>query len=283
MNNSKNFGATLDIFAKNLNLDVTNEIDESKIEFKDPYDGRIQFSLGRKDHWDQKLVFVRVNNTLFLDDRVAEELSKGELRDFGSNLIYLSNFDSILGDCMHTLYTATTICAMDYLDFQDVCTLDLGSGDGVLSLKAKKTGANRMYAVDMNPDMGHKLNKHIRANSMNPNDFCFINADISTKEWLSRIPREQIDIVLMNVGPNYGDVDLEAISLLAHLPRIRIFVGGGYAMKAYREDGRPFSTNIPYELLNQIGFTNYREVVEIRKNHASQELGRVAFIAERPL
>jgi len=283
MNKSKNFGATLDIIAKNLNLDVTDEIDESKIEFKDPYGGRIQFSLGRKDHWDRKLVFVRVNNTLFLDDRVAEELSKGELRDFGSNLIYLSNFDSILGDCMHTLYTATTICAMDYLDFQDVCTLDLGSGDGVLSLKAKKTGANRMYAVDMNPDMGHKLNKHIRANSMNPNDFCFINADISTKEWLSRIPREQIDIVLMNVGPNYGDVDLEAISLLAHLPRIRIFVGGGYAMKVYREDGRPFSTNIPYELLNQIGFTNYREVVEIRKNHASQELGRVAFIAERPL
>lgn len=216
---------------------VTGKVYDCPLEISGPNDERVKFQVGKKDPHSFNAVFVRVHDTLYLDDRLKQDVPEGQIH----NIIYLANFDTLLGDSFHTMHSALTLAAMDYVDFKDAYVLDLGSGDGVTSLKAKKSGAYHIIAVDDNTTNRGRLKTHIYSNGMDKIHFRFIKEDINSERLLQLIPRELINIVVANIGPSYEDTDLEAIKYLEHMPNTHTFIGAGYGASGFRKDFRPFN------------------------------------------
>lgn len=215
---------------------------------------------------------VRVGELLFLDHRLREQFPDDLLAQIQDRSIFLYRFSSVLANRSLRPYSALAASAVDSLNFKDAVVLDLGSGDGIQSLVARKRGARHIIAVEKDFAGGASFAEHLRVNGMFDDPLTYISGDITYHNWKAKLPKKPIDIVVANIGPhkNYGDrVHLAAIDTLRDLPSVRYFVGAGYCLK----DG--LQPDEAYARLSQYRF---------RVRHLFRELDtnpRLAFVAER--
>jgi len=223
----------------------------------------------------KQLVFVRIAQKFFIDHRLKSGLPAA-IQD-NPFIIYLHNFDSTLNDSALNRYAALTVYAVEEINCNGKCLLDLGSADGILCLTANKKGA-QVIAVDIDPSMENKLANHIKVNNMNPSEFTFISADVIDKGILSRkIPVERIDIVVANLGPHYEGADLAATALLEYLPNARIFISGGYTEDVSGKEKTRYSPFDAIEMLKRKNFGIWKKIREKTEDSSS----RLTFIAKR--
>ncbi len=250
----------------------------------------------------EAVFYVRVGERVFLDDRLKRRIPASIERGINNNLIYLSHFDSSLGNYSLLEYSALAVHALSYIDFKDKYVLDLGSADGVLSLVASRNGADKIICVDIESEAAGRLEKNLSVNNMNPSDFHFLNMDIRRRELLDLLPADKIEIVLADLGPEYDGTDLAAVILTDYLPNAKVFVGGGYSFRFIK--GNNLNYNYPeiIELLEKRGFNNHKKIIEeitradyesfkeylalIKEtesgcNHSEEPPQRMAFISEK--
>jgi ribosomal protein L11 methylase PrmA len=175
-------------------------------------------------HTHMRIVYVRVDDLIFLDDKLKNKIPS----DLHEQIIYLSNFDSALR--LQTDHTGLGVYALKNIDLENKIVLDLGCGDGVLGLAANYYGAKKVIGIDIEKDDKKKMNKHLEANNLDESIMDFVNVNIRKKNLLlSKIPVEEVDVVVSNIGPEYGRLDYACVSLLDGLPNAESFIGGGYA------------------------------------------------------
>ena len=213
-----------------------------------------------KEYENNQIVYARIGKRIFLDSRLKKDLPQ-ELKE-KEEFLYLERFDSSLAIPQLLRYGALTLYALECLDLQRETFLDLGSADGCLSLLAHRKGACAAFLVDSDPRMKGKLKRHLKVNNFNNANFTFIPQRIQ-KSLISRIPAHEIGVVVANLGPHYGNADLDAIALLEHLPSVHTYVTGGYTDPSqsnhYLARWHPRNA---ISALQRWGFTEYQKVFE---------------------
>ncbi len=199
--------------------------------------------------------YVRYGKTALLDSRLR---NNGYLNSFYGNIIWLHNFQSILNEqYAHHLYTGPTSYLLQSLDLANAHVLELGAADGIQSLVAIKNGAAKSTAVEIDPNWKRVFQAHVGENDFDPEQFKYITGNIEDPDLFKKLPVEEVDIVVANIGPAYGSAHFAAINLLDQLPNARFFIGGGYVKGSKRDN--------PTHALEQLawhGFaTNFRRVL----------------------
>jgi hypothetical protein len=97
--------------------------------------------------------FIRIGYLFFLDEAEYFRLSKQLQRALSGNVILIKNLhDSSIDQRGLSPYTMSTIIAMLNTDIAGKRVIDLGSGDGILSLAAAKLGASSLVLVDIDEE-----------------------------------------------------------------------------------------------------------------------------------
>jgi len=276
-------------------------IQDATIEIRDG-DGKITcFSLGRGGA-DGSVAFVRVGDRLFLDDRLNAHVPQ----NLEASVVYLQEFNSFLAKPLYTMHSSLALAAMSYVDFNGLTVLDLGSGDGALSLEAIKRGAAGVIAVDKNDNYLNEISNeilfygHLKANKMDGPTHRFVQADIdlSNRYWELFQPeeRKKVNAAIANLGPTYGLADIAAIFSLLYFKNIDTFIGAGYHYNGNLNIGhvvprlRPLNPSVgdstssgitTYWILKELGFKITAELFEVAKMPGMEEYGRMAFVARR--
>ena len=207
---------------------------------------------------EKEIDYVRVGNLIFLDHRLKPALPSEILEKFGSDIIWLYNFESAIADVTHLFFAQLSIHALSTLNLKGKHVLDLGAADGIQGLVAHKVGAKRVSSVELNEIYESFYNRHLELNGFPRDDFEFIQGDITKPDSImEKLDSQKIDVVVANIGPFYkGGVHLDAIRLLDFLPNVQTFIGGAYVR------GRPERDSThAIELLKSQGYsTNFREL-----------------------
>lgn len=239
--------------------------------------------------------YVRVGPYVFLDHQLQDRLTPPTLEAMGDDLFFLYNFEGVLKKKKLRAHTALSLLALSYVPLVGEDVLDLGMGDGVLSLFAKQKGARAVTGVEHELRRIWSLPNHLRANNMDQDSVFTIHGNLTSEGLKDEIPKDAT-VVVANIGQRQydGDPNKAAIRLLEHLPHVRYFVGGGYLnRKPYTLDelkerigdlrSTPiitddFTPETDLELLEEYGFSNPRLFSE---ETIHDSVSRIAFIVER--
>lgn len=222
---------------------------------------------------EKQAVYVRIGDLIFLDSRFKEKLHPNFIKPYKANLFWLYRFASPIIYSNYRQYSALTLHALNSLDLKGKTVLDLGTADGILGLVANRKDSKKVVAVEREKMWGKIFPLNIKLNEMDTSKFNFIFEDIRKTDYLlKKIPAEDIDVVVANIGPHrdYGNTHRKCISLLGHLPNVNLFVGGAYTL-----GNDNFIADL--KLLKKMGFIKTKIVQD------STWRRRVAFIAERQL
>jgi SAM-dependent methyltransferase len=210
----------------------------------------------RNDRTPQIIFYAKVGDIVYLDDRLKEHIPK----EISDNVLYLHNFDSLL--CCHFEHATVTVQALNYFNFKDKVVLDVGCGDGALSILTKRKGAKKVYGLDVKKKMEKKYYKNIEINNLEKNDFLFINQDIRRIDAVNSIPIDEIDIAIANLGPHYDGADLGvAVFTANYLQNASVFVGGGYSTN-YFSTIDTYNYQEIINILSKKGFKMQHKVIE---------------------
>ncbi len=213
-----------------------------------------------------------VGDWLFLDDRLATTV-----HGVPEKTVLLSKFRSLLGEVMLGPYAALTAHAMQGVDCSGKTVIDLGCGDGVLSLVALKKGATHVIGVASENKYSSLMRGHMLANNYSAEKYQFIQGNICDEHITDELPVHDIGVVVANLGPHYGTVDVAAVRLLDHLPSCNFFVGGGYSLSNPQYRKSPFSAMHVKHMLREQGFTFFSDVRE----DSGDQFHRLSFVARR--
>src|SRR3989344_2895223 len=153
-------------------------------------------------------ILLRVGNSLLIDNRLSGFLDSEILNS--DNVIQLWNFVTFFNHHISNLsYTALTLYALDTLDLSGKTILDLGCGEGVLSLFVLKKGAKKVHSVDGDSKYEVLIKNNLRLNNLEPNSLAFIPALFHEENKIfEAIGNHQSNLPLENVGPHFGGSDL---------------------------------------------------------------------------
>lgn len=79
-------------------------------------------------------------------------------------------------------------------DFKNKCVLDMGCGTGILAIFAKQLGADKVVAIDIDPQATSNARENVLVNSVQ-------NVDVHTGT-AENLGKEQFDIILANINRN---------------------------------------------------------------------------------
>lgn len=83
--------------------------------------------------------------------------------------------------------------------------LDLGSGCGAVSIAAKRSGASKVIANDIDPDCLTALSLNASLNGLGRDDFCWTGVDLLATDSIPSI-LDEVDVLL--IGDMFYDADL---------------------------------------------------------------------------
>lgn len=231
------------------------------------------------DQRDHREGYVRVGNWIFLDTRLIDQLPQALLSQGKDTIFYLNQFYSLLACESIREFSVSTLAALAYHErHQSVRgsrVLDLGCGDGVLSLLALKMGADISVGVEVREDMFIIPQMHLAPiNGIGYSQFEIIQGDLRERSIQDQIPKDAT-LVVANIGPTqaYADTHTSVFEILDQLPRARTFIGGGYATQ---ED------LFHYNALRQLVSRGFTDTKVLYSNRGQGESEYVSFVARKP-
>jgi len=234
----------------------------------------------------RSIKFVRIGSVFILNEENYYRLSDGLRERIRSNVIVmkdLSKSDLVSIDAMKN-YTVATIITMLNSDIKGKRVIDVGAGDGILSLVAARLGAKEVVLIENDPEALELARANIDSygNEHDKKDrFIVIPEDLKgTDNIISQLPATDTDTVLISsIGtwPNYpGVTNSTSLALIPGIERSGSFVAtvilGGYDL------GREGIDSGDLYALDYYGFTvsdfqakNYTAVslIAFKKTHES--------------
>lgn len=213
------------------------------------------------------VIFLKVGDILFLDSRFMMLLER--IAGLPPNIIFLDEFWAFLNNPDNLLYSVTVIAAIRGLNLKGKIVLDLGCAEGVLGLIALSMGAKEVLGVDNNQKAFSRFQQNLELNKIDPLKAVFLNANFRDKQRVLDSVSKNTEVVFANIGPHFGESDIEALSLIEHLPEVKVVVGAGYHL-----DGRDFHPSKALDKLERMQFKKDKRFVKSEGNH-------IAFIVNR--
>lgn len=210
------------------------------------------------------VVYASIDDTIFVNSQFKKQISQTE------GIIFLHNFQSYLGKQSHGKYTACTLSALNNVDVEKKVVLDLGCGDGVLSLVSYNQGAS-IIGVDKYRSALDDFEKHIDENGYDKGRFLLLRKSINSRGLVKILP--EVDIVIANLGAHYGSADISAIKLASKLGA-KTFVGGGYVKPTHGREELGYE-----EAFKKLGSLGYAINAVYKEDDLINP--RMSFIAQR--
>jgi hypothetical protein len=244
------------------------------------------FSVGEKNFrvgYDLGARFERVGSLFYVNADLwqkNQDYFNNKMKAFPSNIIVLPlETYNMPRKSFLSPHATLLIAQMMRMDLEGKTVIDLGCGQGTLSLTALKLGAQRVIGIDKfrngNRTLFEAQGIHLGDISDNPEsyDILFVKGRIQKEcpPWL----QPHLDgskILLANVGPSYEDY-FEMVPAWSEFPTIDVWLDGGH-----------FSSTIADATKDFIGLAHGWQVTETWKgllNGDSPQAAPAAFVAKR--
>jgi hypothetical protein len=198
------------------------------------------------------------------------------------DLLYLVDFGWAMRNHRLIRYTALADAALETLDLKNEVVLDFGAGDGVLSMRALKRGAQEVHSFDTDWAKLDLMLRHCDENCLDRARVTLHALDVRNYDAVQGALPRQPTIIVANLGPHYDGADLAVINLLYSLPSVRAFVGGGYTRYGC------YDATTALNALYAAGFKQSKRVIYERAQyggridrHGKELPPRMAFVVER--
>ncbi|MEW6076080.1 MAG: 50S ribosomal protein L11 methyltransferase, partial [Candidatus Omnitrophota bacterium] len=232
--------------------------------------------------------FVRIGDLIFLQAEQKDLAVSAVGNGYGNRILFFHSLGSIFCGMSDVYYTATTIMALRTLgkSVENEVILDLGTGEGVLGITALKAlGSKKIIGIERQEGYKRTIAFNSHANGIPHDCYQFVCENFAhPKDIVQAIgaERDEIRIVLANIGPHYGESDLYAIRLLEDFPQAHTFVGGGYVQKEQGGNDFDLGSEKAEEALGQLGFVT-KSVVLLKGSDPRQQkhFSFKAFVATR--
>ena len=196
--------------------------------------------------------FIRVGYLFFLDESKYQSLSDKLKEDLGANVIRIRDMHKTdLGARGMLTFTMAAIAAMMESDMSGKQVIDAGAGYGTLSLVAIKLGVAKTILIEKDVNRIQQAAENLRINGLADGvDYMAVNADLAdTDDIAARVtPTDLETVIISNIGtwPEiYGDVtNADSMRLIAKVPNVVAFIGGGYPLGAISEASRKWKDGI---------------------------------------
>ncbi|MEI6832211.1 MAG: methyltransferase domain-containing protein, partial [Candidatus Omnitrophota bacterium] len=221
-----------------------------------------------------KAVFINIGYLFFMDAAMYSRLSLVLREILGVNVILLHRLwiNDIAKFPFSAFNTPVIINMMNSGIVKNKIALDIGCGDGVLSLVALKLGAIFAHMFEVHWPSLLVASEHLKLNGKSGNlDFKMHQGDIRQKFFIKQqieIIRENIRntskgiVVISNIGvwDIYNITNADSINLIKHLPEVSHFIGGGYTHTASLNSKQ---TGHDQAFIRRLGFSIIPELVKL--------------------
>ncbi len=198
------------------------------------------------EYWESDL--IRMNDLILITDLMTDKFETRFFRHIEENTIVIP---SLLNSfATHKALSDFSFAAMALLyniDLKGKRVIDLGSGDGLLSLAALKLGADQAVMFEINEKLMATAAVNMEANRyVEDFDFFISDHDISDRaavaSFMSRFEEDPKDaVVISNLGnwSNYNVTNRTSMGLIKPLEEVMnadvyAFIGGGYTSEQER-------------------------------------------------
>lgn len=200
--------------------------------------------------------FIRIGPLFIIEEDFYCRLSPVLQQDLGNNVIRLKALHQDISRLMYGSYTLATIVMMLNSDFSGKRVVDAGAGTGILSIVAMKLGAAFVDLVDYDQDELIQAHALLELNGFTPEEEFLLHVQDLRKpdEILKALsPYDGETAVISHIGTHpglYKVTNADSIRLASRIPRVTLFVGGGY------EDADDFSEarSVDQDLIRPLGF-----------------------------
>lgn len=126
-------------------------------------------------------------------------------------------------------YTTPLMCALDAHAHGMQRLMDVGSAEGILSVRALQAGVRHVTALEIEPSFQDQFTRMLNANGLDATPHRFLNGDITESHFFdAALEAATPDAVISNIGPHYGDAQDALLRQVTQRPNIRTAIFGGY-------------------------------------------------------
>lgn len=229
-----------------------------------------------------KAKYARVGHLFYIDSEFEKSIPEGIKKRIGPNLIYIPKMPNTeFGDRLG-YFTLNTVASMLSVDFEEHAVLDFGSGSGVLSLTAKRLGADNVLGIELDAGEIKKANERVEANGFDRSDIGFLESDIRDTDKLGKAIKHSVKnrpvVMIINIGHWGRTYDISNIGVFSYIPLVRDLTGrmprtivtGGYDYQGTKVG------NFERDFLKQIELTE-KQLPETDKDADSYILKKLGY------
>lgn len=183
-----------------------------------------------------RLGLIRIGYLFFIDEDLYQSLSQPDRRALGANVIRIKKREYVniftLNRGFRT-YDLAMIAAMFHTDFKNKRVIDVGAGDGILSIVAHKLGATRFSLIEKESRWLHEAKAQASLNGLiEGEDFRLHTLDITDPAQVAQHLQktDQETVILSNIGnwAEYSATNRDSIRLINWVSNVVAFIAGGY-------------------------------------------------------
>lgn len=183
----------------------------------------------------ERFAYLRVGRTMFVDRFAHGKINPHLLPLLRNNLVLLDG-PNALSQYQLTPYAIACIAALERVSLTGKRVLDAGCADGIMGLLALNRGAESVQGIELR-EQWRRMNRRLLGNNgIDPTRFEYLAADIRSDEATKAIKAQAPEIVIANIGPEYGDADMHLIETIGDVPKVTTFIGAGYGQLLYTPD-----------------------------------------------
>ena len=244
------------------------DYEDSGIFFGSNYYGTERWANQNKPNLSKRepvFELIRVGRLIFLDREAYARLSEKSKRDLGDNLIVIDNLSltKLAREAIGS-YTMVSIAAMLNGNLENNTWIDLGAGEGILSVVAAKLGAKHLILVEY--ESLKDAENNLRLNGLKEGeDFTLVNDDLKKhQEIVADLKAKNLlegkICVVSNIGnwENYVITNLTSIAFVEDLENPDIFfILSGYdsiRVRRYTQDWSSDKLEHEHDYLRVHGF-----------------------------
>ena len=206
----------------------------------------------------KQFTFIQMDENFTDEIKIDEKIIKikqemNGLFDQDKNIVFTGPF----------LYKVFTLAMLDTIfnnsdSFKGAVVVDLGAGDGVLSVAALGLGAKQVILVEKNKAELEKAKILLEARGWRKDtDFFIMPMDFAQVECIEKIKNFKPTVALINIGPwaEYGSSNQTAVFRANALPEVSLILNGGYHFLLTSDDRQGLEFSYMRDYLRAAGFT----------------------------